>query len=131
MKHLDNIRLEAATEAKSKEQSLIESVLGKIRELESKNLRESPEVKNIEVKKKKAEKTDDSLARDYLKIIESHHQYEGDLEKFEKNLEKSVREVKTLSDLVNKRKPHLRKEEKLVLVDMLYDLSADREEFRT
>lgn len=117
---------------RNKKIPLVENVLNKIREIEWRD--ENQEIYFIDIIDESIEelweKPKNELAINYLNLLETHHKYEGDIEKFKRNAKQVQERVENLAELVAKRKPKLPTEQQLELVDKLYEFSSDGDKFR-
>ena len=132
-------QVQAKHVVKERKQPLIEVVLGKIKEIESRDdRRETDAIKPFKQEGKKAPKKSDNKAPEKAKKEKSENDSKSyriddgheDIKRFEKDAKEAEKEIKELAKLVAKKRPKLEKHEQIVIAEELFEAKSDGKDHR-
>jgi len=140
VKKLEQIQVKhEIKERKQKKQALIEDVLNRIREIESRDDRTDPDaIKPFQQVKERllnkeqdkvSEKAKTNKAKNDSEFYRINYGHE-DLKRFEEDAGEAKHKIAGLTELVAKKKPNLNKEEQLAIVEELYELNSSSEKYK-
>ena len=151
MKKLEAIELgHTAKEKKPKTQALMEEILGKIREIESRDVRRETDIiepfKNSnhkeknkapklgkETKNHKQDSDTNSYSKTSIELTSStrnEHHHSHHHEDSRRDVKRAEQEIKKLTKLVAKKRPDLAEEEQHKIIGTLFELSSSKEDYK-
>lgn len=112
-----------------KTQALVEEVLGKIREIESREERTKTSIIDS-IKQDFCEIKIDKKANKRKIEYDTHHYHNKELTNLIETAEKIQEQIKGLAALVSNKRPDLNQDEQDAIVKELFDFNSDKEDFK-